>query len=157
MWNSSNKLTDRPTACSSPWKADSSIVAQVVSHLSFTAEGRLRSQARPCVICGRRKWGGGTGFFSQHFSCSVSIIPPVLPCQYHSIINSYFCSPVSIIPPTLHTSVLPCQYHSIIAPHIHPCSTDAADSVFAEKRRACHMLHVRAVLMLAGGKVGSSV
>jgi len=52
-----------------------------------------------------------------------------LPCQYHPTNSPHFCSAVSTIPPTLHTSVplsvpshqsstllLPCQYHPTNAP-----------------------------------------
>jgi len=89
-----------------------SLVAQVVRHLPFTAEGRLRSQARPCGICFRRRWGGGTGFFLPALQ---------LFCQYHSTNSPHFSCPLSL------------SFHHCSI-HIHPSSTDATDSVFAEKK-----------------------
>jgi hypothetical protein len=85
-------------------------VFQVVCRQPLTAEVWVRSRAGPCRICGGRS---GTG---TSFSPSIS----VLPCQYHSTNAPYSFihlpptlynvflpvlqfSPVSIIPPMLHT------------------------------------------------------
>ena len=106
----------------------------------LSAEDRVQARTRPSEICDARS---GTG---RGFSSSTSVIA----CQYHSTTAPYafihlpptLCnvflpvlqfSPVSIIPPLLHThsfiyhprSIIffsqyfsfPCQYHSTITPY----------------------------------------
>jgi hypothetical protein len=84
-------------------------MAQAVSRRPLTEEARVRSYVRPCEIFGRRS-GTGTGFSPSTPVSPVSIIPPML--HTHSFIYHRRCkyfspstpiSPVSIIPPTLHT------------------------------------------------------
>ena len=98
-------------------------MAQAVSCWPLTAEVRVQSQANPCHICGAQS-ATSTGF-----SPSTSGFP----CQYHSTIAPYpfihlpltlynvslpvlQFSPVSIIPPTLHTHSFTYHSHYITFP-----------------------------------------
>ena len=91
-------------------------MAQVVSLRPLTAESRLRSHVSPCEICDGQRVTV-TGFFP-----STSLFP----CQYHSTNAPYpfihlpptlynvslpvlQFSPVSIIPPMLHTHSFTCH------------------------------------------------
>ena len=88
-------------------------VAQAVSRPPLTAGILVRYRVSACAICGAHS-GTVPGYSPSR---------AVIPCQHHS--TNAPLSPVSIIPPTLHSPLslsfhqrptLPCQYHSTNAP-----------------------------------------
>ena len=84
-------------------------MAQAVSRRPLAVEVHVRSQDSPCETCGGQS--GTLTVFSPSTSVSpVSIIPPLL----HT--HSFIYHTRSIMFLSQHFS-FPCQYHSTIAPH----------------------------------------
>jgi hypothetical protein len=115
-------------------------MAQTISRRPFTAQTRIRYQARICKICGDRI-GAGTGFSPSTSVSPVSIIPPML--HTHSFIYHRRC----IMFLSQYFS-FPCQYNSTNAPY---SSSSTCFSFQKDKRAKCGNLPKSNTLSEIGG------